>query len=79
MANNSIPNGTKVRHYELKHSVQNGGFDPEIVSTGIVVAQSRLGEEWVIVEWDGTDAFPVSSEHVDDLEIIDTEDSPLLG
>jgi len=67
MANNSIPNETKVRWYDenrIKWLEMNGS--PTRVSTGKVVAQSRQGEECVIVEWDAQD-FPVSIENVDDL------------
>ena len=63
MANNSIKNGTKVRWYD-QHNKKFVGA--RVVTTGKVVAQSRQGDEVVIVEWDAAD-FPVSTENVDDL------------
>lgn len=64
MANNSIATGTRIRHANPKHRVFDGAHY-QLVSTGTVVAQSKLGEENVIVEWDSP--YPVSTEHVDDL------------
>lgn len=69
MANNSIPNGTKVRWHESQgnRSIR-VGLNTVLVNTGIVVAQSRQGDEVVIVEWDAPGfGYPVSIEHVDDL------------
>ena len=63
MANNSIPNETKVRWYDESQLKWVGATT---VKTGKVVAQSRQGDEVVIVEWDAQD-FPVSIENVDDL------------
>lgn len=70
MANNSIKNETNVAWYDWHQNKKprrlqcNGTSIP--VTTGKVVAQSRQGDEVVIVEWDAEN-FPVSIENVDDL------------
>jgi hypothetical protein len=68
MANNSIPTGTKVRHCKPKYYVEQGAHSVD-VTDGVVIAQSKYGDEWVVVEWNDKDGieYPVSSEHVDDL------------
>lgn len=63
MANNSIKAGTKVRWYDQSHTHV---VRSTKVKTGKIVAQSRQGDEVVIVEWDAEN-FPVSIENVDDL------------
>lgn len=60
MANNSIPNGTKVRILRVKR------IEDRRVILGTVKAQSSYNDEHVIVEWEGP-VFPVSVEHVDEL------------
>lgn len=66
MANNSIPNETKVRHSNPRHFVKDPG--PGKTTVGMVVAQSRRGEEYVIVEWNTiSGVIDVEIEHVDDL------------
>lgn len=64
MANNSIWNETKVTWADPNRERHIGCS--VMVKTGKVVAQSRLGDEQVIVEWDAQ-GFPVTIEHVDDL------------
>ena len=71
MANNLIPNGTKVEWYNWhRNKMPNRvGINRVPVTTGIIVAQSRQSDEIVIVEWDDDydNCYPVSIENVDDL------------